>query len=70
MKYFIADIHFCHRNVIKFSQRPFNNVEEMDHSLIERWNKVVRPKDDVFILGDFIVRGSGKEAYEILKKLN
>lgn len=70
MKYFIADSHFCHESVIEFDKRPFSSVEEMNRQMIARWNKAVKkPADEVFILGDFLFRGTGEEANRILKKL-
>lgn len=52
-KWFIADTHFSHANIIKYAGRPFANVEEMDRALIENWNKCVGDDDQVFFLGDF-----------------
>ena len=50
--------HFNHENIIKFSDRPFKDVEEMNEKLIENWNNKV-PKDGlVFHLGDFAWGGS------------
>lgn len=49
----VADTHFCHENVIKYNNRPFKDVYEMNDQLIERWNKVVTKRDRVKILGDF-----------------
>ncbi|KAF1298453.1 hydrolase [Enterococcus sp. JM4C] len=70
MKYFIADTHFYHEAVIEFSNRPFENVEEMNRALINNWNSVVKsPKDEVYILGDFVYKGTGAQANQILKKL-
>ncbi|MGX7234640.1 hypothetical protein [Enterococcus italicus] len=67
MKYFIADTHFFHEAVIGFSNRPFHNVEEMNQKLIENWNNVVKsPRDEIYILGDFVYKGDGKQANEIL----
>ena len=40
-------------NVIRFDNRPFKNVQEMDSTLIDNWNNVVADKDTVYILGDF-----------------
>ncbi len=34
MKYYIADTHFGHRNVLKFDNRPFSDVDEMDRAHI------------------------------------
>ncbi|OJU81632.1 MAG: hypothetical protein BGO10_08500 [Chlamydia sp. 32-24] len=47
-KWFIADTHFSHANIIKYAGRPFASVEEMDRALIENWNKCVGNDDQVF----------------------
>ncbi len=70
MKYFIADTHFYHEAIIEFSHRPFHDVEEMNKQLIKNWNRVVKsPKDEVYILGDFLYQGDGEQANAILKQL-
>lgn len=51
--WFTADQHFGHANIIKFCNRPFADIDEMDATLIANWNKVVKPGDTVFHLGDF-----------------
>lgn len=43
--YFTADMHFGHENVIKFDNRPFKSLEEMDEELIKRWNNKVGKAD-------------------------
>lgn len=53
MKFYISDTHFGHKNAIRFDNRPFDSVEEMDEALIKRWNEVVGDDDTVYILGDF-----------------
>lgn len=53
MIYFIADTHFGHENIIKHCDRPFNDVDEMDNTILENINKVVKPKDILWHLGDF-----------------
>lgn len=70
MIYFIADMHFHHENVIEFSHRPYKTVDEMNKQLIKNWNSVVAsPKDKIYILGDFLYRGTGEQANAILKQL-
>lgn len=39
--------------MIKFDNRPFGSIEEMDAELIRRWNSVVSRGDTVHIIGDF-----------------
>lgn len=56
--FFTSDTHFGHANIIRFCNRPFRNVEEMNEILIENWNKVVSKGDTVFHLGDFAFGGS------------
>ena len=48
-----SDPHFGHEKVIKWVGRPFSSVEEMDETLIQNWNRVVKPEDLVYHLGDF-----------------
>jgi calcineurin-like phosphoesterase family protein len=66
--WFTSDIHFMHANIIKYCKRPFESADEMDKSIIAKWNEVVSKNDLVFFLGDFSM---SKEAYtEILPRLN
>lgn len=50
--FFTADHHFGHANIIKFSERPFQSLEEMNEELIKRWNEKISPQDVVYHLGD------------------
>ncbi|MHA1253613.1 MAG: phosphoesterase [Candidatus Helarchaeota archaeon] len=69
-KLFISsDHHFGHRNIIKYCNRPFCNIEEMNRILIYSWNRVVNPNDTVFYLGDFSLTNF-EETKKILTKLN
>ena len=53
VRYFTADLHFGHHNIIEYSGRPFRHAGHMNEALIERWNEVVAPEDEVIVLGDF-----------------
>lgn len=69
MNFYISDLHFGHKNIIAFDNRPFQTVQEMDAALIRNWNEAVTDSDHVYILGDFIW-GTAKHWPEILEQLN
>lgn len=69
MIFYTADTHFGHANIIRFCDRPFSSVEEMDRIMIENWNNRVQAEDTVFIVGDFAYRSS-RSVVQILKHLN
>lgn len=58
--FFTSDLHFFHKNIIKYCNRPFKDIEEMNHALIQNWNSVVGVDDTVFILGDVCFGGKDK----------
>ncbi len=51
--FFIADTHFGDSNIIRYENRPFSDIQEMDSILIKNWNKTVSRNDRVFLAGDF-----------------
>lgn len=50
--WFSSDLHFGHANIIKYCNRPFSSVDEMNIALIDNWNALVNPDDEVYLLGD------------------
>lgn len=67
--WFISDTHFGHKNILEYekSYRPFDEIEEMNEVLIDRWNSVVCNHDIIYHLGDFCF---GRNSLEIAKRLN
>ena len=66
--YFISDTHFNHKNIIKYCNRPFKDVEEMNKVLIENWNNTVTDFNTIFHLGDVALTNES-EMKEIISKL-
>ena len=50
MRYYIADLHFCHTNLNQhMDRRGFKSGEAMNEHMIKQWNSRVRPGDEVVI---------------------
>ena len=67
--FLIGDLHFGHRNIIRYCNRPFKDVDDMTEQLIKNWNKVVGKNDIVYVVGDFALCGKQK-IIEIGQRLN
>ena len=71
--FIISDTHFGHANMCKYvfpygtKVRPFDNVQEMDEAMVERWNSIVKPEDKVYHLGDVAIP---RKSLSILEKLH
>lgn len=68
--WFVSDTHFDHKNIIKFSDRPFKDVDHMNEELIKSWNRVVGEDDDVYHLGDVSLSNKPEKTKDILYRLN
>lgn len=59
--WFISDTHFGHENILKFKKndgtplRAFSSIDEHDWTIINNWNKLVKPQDKAYILGDIVI---------------
>lgn len=61
--FYTADLHFGHRNIIDYSGRPWETVEEMNDGIVDRWNSRVGPDDRVWVLGDVSLSPAKMEPY-------
>jgi len=68
-RFVIADMHFGHDSILRFEDRPFKTVEEMDACIIKNWDDVVGKKDKVFVLGDVSFYEADKTK-DIISNLN
>ncbi len=68
-EYFTSDSHLAHANILRYCNRPFNNIWEHDEILIDNWNSTVKnSKDHVYFLGDFGF-GSSRFLANIMRRL-
>jgi calcineurin-like phosphoesterase family protein len=67
--YIISDTHFSHANIIKYCDRPYNDVNTMNDKIVENWNSVVTNEDTVIHLGD-VGLGRDETVVSMLHKLN
>jgi calcineurin-like phosphoesterase family protein len=68
--FFTSDTHFGHENIIRLANRPFSSVEEMNETLIERWNERITKNDVVYHLGDFMWRQNRVTAVTLMQRLH
>ena len=68
--FFTSDLHLGHENALRFDNRCFANVDEMNAELVKRWNAKVKPGDIVYVLGDMIWKMQDDQVHKLLNKLN
>jgi len=68
--FFTSDPHYGHLNIIKYCNRPFYYIEEMNKALINNWNSVVDKDDLVYIIGDLSMSYNKEKLKAILEQLN
>jgi calcineurin-like phosphoesterase family protein len=67
---YISDLHISHTNIIKYCNRPYSTVEEMNESIIENYNKKIRSNDNVLFLGDIFFTKNQEYIKNVIKRLN
>ncbi len=75
--YFTGCQHYSHYNIMRYCDRPFEDIISMNTSMIKNHNDKITDDDTVYNLGDFAfwsksARGNGAEINpsEIIKQLN
>lgn len=66
MIHFTADTHYNHANIIKYCNRPFKTVQEMNDCMVDKTNQIIQPNDTLWHLGDL----AWLHPEEILDKIN
>jgi len=73
--FFASDHHFHHKNILTFKDydnnplRVFDDVDEMNEYMVDSHNRVVKPSDKVYFLGDVSMSRNAR-GLEILGRLN
>ena len=53
-----SDFHFGHNKSFLYNPRGFNDIETHDETIIDSWNMMVKPQDDVYTLGDYFLNNN------------
>ena len=61
MRYYTADPHFGHANIIDHCDRPFSSADAMDRAIVEAWRRVLTEEDLLYVLGDLGEPPTGTE---------
>lgn len=64
-----SDTHFNHNREFIYKARGFDSVQDMNEAIVTRWNEVVAPDDEVYLLGD-VMLGDSDAGIELVKQLN
>lgn len=67
--WFTSDLHFGHDREFLWGPRGFENIQEHDEVIIEKWNSVVDKEDDVYVLGDLMLNDN-VNGLSCLRQLN
>ena len=68
--FFTADQHYGHKNIIKYCQRPFNVLDEMDEILIQNHNEIIKKNETIIHAGDFAWVKTHSQANKYINRLN
>lgn len=69
MKYYTSDLHLSHTNIIKYENRPFSSIEEMNNTIIDNINYRLSDNDELYILGDFTLEKTPNKVSQLIKRI-
>ena len=67
--YFTSDWHFFHNKPFIYEPRGFKSIEEMNETIIENHNNIVKEDDIIYCLGDCMLNDNQK-GMECINRLN
>lgn len=67
---FYSDPHYNHVNILKFTPRPFTDMDDMREGMILRYNDTVKPNECTLWMGDCFFGGKKDDAKLIMQRLN
>lgn len=67
--YITSDNHFGHENIIKYCNRNYSDVHQMNKDMTIKWNNIIGEDDIIFHLGDFSFRDSNKYLNQLNGKI-
>ena len=67
--FFTSDLHLCHDREFIWKVRGFENVGDMNRTIVDRWNSVVCEGDQVYVIGDLMLADTEK-GMELISSLN
>ncbi|GAI36773.1 unnamed protein product [marine sediment metagenome] len=68
--FFIGDLHLDHKNIIRYCNRPFSSVAEMNRTIVDNWDRMVGEGDTIYFLGDMCYGRGSKGIDYWIKRLN
>lgn len=66
--YITSDLHFNHNKDFIYKVRGFDSVYDMNEIIVNNWNSIIDPEDDVYVLGDLML-GNNEDGIKLIKQL-
>lgn len=68
MIWLTSDLHLCHSREFLWAPRGFKSIEEHNEIVMSKFCSLVKPEDDVYILGDLVLSDT-ERGLEYLRQL-